>query len=143
MFVEPKIENVMTNEFYDLLLSCAENQASKSKDDFVHGGICAIRELWHGSEEEPEGGTDIHRDIIVRGEKGVKIYPNPSNGLVNIETEGLQRLTVTNAMGQVVYDNEVSGEKVQIEMSQFGVGTYLIRIYTESGILVKRINIMR
>ncbi len=74
---------------------------------------------------------------------GVKIYPNPSNGLVNIETEGLQRLTVTNAMGQVVYDNEVSGEKVQIEMSQFGVGTYLIRIYTESGILVKRINIMR
>lgn len=74
---------------------------------------------------------------------GVKIYPNPSNGLVNIETEGLQRLTVTNAMGQVVYDNEVSGEKVQIEMSQFGVGTYLIRIYTESGILVKRINIMK
>ena len=74
---------------------------------------------------------------------GVKIYPNPSNGLVNIETEGLQRLTVTNAMGQVVYDNEVSGEKVQIEMSQFGVGTYLIRIFTESGILVKRINIMR
>ena len=74
---------------------------------------------------------------------GVKIYPNPSNGLVNIETEGLQRLTVTNAMGQVVYDNEFSGEKVQIEMSQFGVGTYLIRIYTESGILVKRINIMR
>ena len=54
----------MTNEFYDLLLSCAENQASKSKDDFVHGGICAIRELWHGAEEEPEGGTDIHRDII-------------------------------------------------------------------------------
>ena len=79
MFVEPKIENVMTNDFYDLLLSCAENQASKSKDDFVHGGICAIKELWHGSEEEPEGGTDIHRDIIVRGEKGVKIYPNPAN----------------------------------------------------------------
>jgi hypothetical protein len=74
---------------------------------------------------------------------GVKIYPNPSNGLVNIETEGLQRLTVTNSMGQVVYDNEVSGEKVQIEMSQFGVGTYLIRIFTESGILAKRINIMR
>ena len=52
-------------------------------------------------------------------------------------------MTVTNAMGQVVYDNEVSREKVQIEMSQFGVGTYLIRLFTESGILVKRINIMR
>ena len=46
-------------------------------------------------------------------------------------------------MGQVVYDNEVSGEKVQIEMSQFGVGTYLIRIYTENGILVKRVNVIQ
>ena len=74
---------------------------------------------------------------------GVKIYPNPSNGLVNIETEGLQRLTVMNILGQTVYDHEVEGNKAQIEMAQFGVGTYLIRIYTENGILVKRVNVIQ
>ena len=72
-----------------------------------------------------------------------KIYPNPTNGIVNIEVEGLQRLTVVNALGQVVYDREVEGDEAQIEMAQFGVGSYLIRIYTIEGILVKRVNVMQ
>ena len=72
-----------------------------------------------------------------------KIYPNPTNGIVNIEVEGLQRLTVMNILGQTVYDHEVEGDKAQIEMAQFGVGSYLIRIYTENGILVKRVNVIQ
>ena len=72
-----------------------------------------------------------------------KIYPNPTNGIVNIEVEGLQRLTVMNILGQTVYDHEVEGDKAQIEMAQFGVGSYLIRIYTTEGILVKRVNVMQ
>jgi hypothetical protein len=72
-----------------------------------------------------------------------KIYPNPTNGIVNIEVEGLQRLTVMNILGQTVYDHEVEGDKAQIEMAQFGVGSYLIRIYTTDGILVKRVNVMQ
>ena len=71
------------------------------------------------------------------------IYPNPTNGIVNIEAEGLQRLTVTNVLGQTIYDREVEVDKVQIEMAQFGVGTYLIRIQTEHGTTVKRVNVMR
>ena len=72
-----------------------------------------------------------------------KIYPNPTNGIVNIEIQGLQRLTVMNTLGQVLYDHETEGEKTQIDMAQFGVGTYLIRFFTESGILVKRVNVMQ
>ena len=72
-----------------------------------------------------------------------KIYPNPTNGLVNIEIQGLQRLTVLNALGQVLYDREAEGDKAQIEMAQFGTGTYIIRIHTDEGILVKRVNVMQ
>ena len=72
-----------------------------------------------------------------------KIYPNPTNGLVTIEAQSLQRLTVMNALGQIVYDREVEGDKAQIEMAQFGVGTYLIRIYTENGVATKRVNVMQ
>ena len=72
-----------------------------------------------------------------------KIYPNPTNGIVNIEAQGLQRLTVTNSLGQTLYDRELEGDKTQIEMAQFGTGTYLIRIFTESGTSVKRVNVIR
>ena len=72
-----------------------------------------------------------------------KIYPNPTNGIVNIEAQGLQRLSVMNALGQTLYDREVETDHAQIEIAQFGTGTYLIRIQTESGIAVKRVNVMR
>ena len=73
----------------------------------------------------------------------VKIYPNPTNGIVNIEAQSMRRLIVINAMGQTVYDRETQGEKAQIEMNSFGVGTYLIRIITENGLTVKRVNVIR
>jgi hypothetical protein len=70
-----------------------------------------------------------------------KIYPNPTNGIVNIEVEGLQRLTVMNVMGQTVYDREMEGDKAQIDMAQFGAGAYLIRIFTANGVATKRVNV--
>ena len=48
-----------------------------------------------------------------------------------------------NILGQTVYDHEVEGDKAQIEMAQFGIGTYMIRIHTDEGILVKRVNVIR
>ncbi|MBR5080869.1 MAG: T9SS type A sorting domain-containing protein [Bacteroidales bacterium] len=72
-----------------------------------------------------------------------KVYPNPTNGMVNVEVEGMQRLIVMNALGQVVYDHEVEADHAQINMTQFGTGTYLIRIYTESGTIIKRIHVTR
>ena len=72
-----------------------------------------------------------------------KIYPNPTNGIVTIEAESLQRLTVVNVLGQIMYDNETEGDYAQIEMSQFGTGTYLIRIQTGNGVAMKRVNVIR
>ena len=72
-----------------------------------------------------------------------KVYPNPTNGIVNIEAEDLQRLTVMNTLGQILYDRKVGADNAQINMTQFGTGTYLIRIYTENGTTVKRINVIQ
>lgn len=71
------------------------------------------------------------------------IYPNPTNGNVTIEAEGMQRLTVVNELGQVVYDAEVSSDSETLNMSQFGVGVFMVRIYTHEGIGVKRISVIR
>ena len=72
-----------------------------------------------------------------------KIYPNPTNGIVTIEAESLQRLTVVNVLGQIMYDHETEGDYAQIEMSQFGTGTYLIGIQTGNGVAMKRVNVIR
>ena len=71
------------------------------------------------------------------------IYPNPTDDNVTIEAEGLQRLTVVNELGQVVYDAEVNNDTETLNMSQFGAGVYMIRIYTENGMGVKRVSVIR
>ncbi len=78
-------------------------------------------------------------------EFGVKanLYPNPTNGNVTIEAEGMQHLTVVNELGQVVYDAEVNNDTETLDMSQFGAGVFMIRIYTNEGIGVKRVSVIR
>ena len=78
-------------------------------------------------------------------ESGIKanIYPNPTDGLVNIEAEGLQRITVTNALGQIVYDTETEGDMTRVNMKHFGAGMYVIRIYTRNGMGFKKITVTK
>ena len=71
------------------------------------------------------------------------LYPNPTDGNVIIEAEGMQRLTVVNELGQVVYDAEVDNDTETLNMSQFGAGVFMIRIYTENGVGVKRVSVIR
>ena len=71
------------------------------------------------------------------------LYPNPTNGNITIEAEGMQRLTVVNELGQVVYDAEVNDSTTILNMSQFGAGMYMVRIYTKNGIGTKRVSVIR
>ena len=85
-----------------------------------------------------KNSTDVNEYSI-----NANIYPNPTDGNVTIEAEGMQRLTVVNELGQVVYDAEMNNETETLNMSQFGAGVFMIRIYTENGMGVKRISVIR
>ena len=78
-------------------------------------------------------------------EYGIKanLYPNPTNGNVTIEAEGMNRLMVVNELGQVVYDAETNSDTETLNMSQFGAGMFMIRIYTNEGVGVKRVSVIR
>ena len=68
-------------------------------------------------------------------DSNVSIYPNPTNGIVNINAEGVINIVVMNALGQVVFETVEN----QIDLSQFGNGLFMLRIETESGVSVQRI----
>ena len=71
------------------------------------------------------------------------VFPNPTNGNITVEAEGMRRITVSNTFGQIVLDNELQGNHATLNMSQFAAATYLIRIHTEKGIAMKRVNVIR
>ena len=54
--------------------------------------------------------------------------------------EGMKRITITNTLGQVVYDNEADTDNEVINMSQYDAGIYMVRITTESGSVVRKVS---
>jgi hypothetical protein len=95
---------------------------------------------------EDESSTTIHvKNSTDVNEYNINanVFPNPANGNITVEAEGMRRITVSNTFGQIVLDREIQGNHVLLNMSQFAAGTYLIRIHTDNGIAMKRVNVIR
>jgi hypothetical protein len=73
----------------------------------------------------------------------VALYPNPTKGNVTIEAAGMSRITVVSMLGQVVYDTELNDNVYTLDMSQFTAGMYMVRVYSEAGVTVKRVTVMQ
>lgn len=59
------------------------------------------------------------------------IYPNPTTGVVNIESDGEQMVTIYNMAGQRVYKGMSDGN-LQIDMKAYGAGVYAIQVGNET-----------
>lgn len=81
--------------------------------------------------------------IDENGVKGMMVYPNPAKDMLNITAENMRRITISNVLGQVVYDQNVNSDNEIINMSQYEAGIYMVRIATENGIAVKRISVTK
>ena len=71
------------------------------------------------------------------------IYPNPTNGQVKIEAEGIEHITISNELGQVIYESKASGNTFEYDFSRHEAGAYLIKIETKNGITTKRVAVTR
>ena len=74
-------------------------------------------------------------------EANTKLFPNPTSGKVNIECEGMTRVSIYSAIGQMVYDKEVNANQLSIDLSQQPAGSYMVRIVTNQGTVVKKLHI--
>ena len=54
------------------------------------------------------------------------VYPNPTTGIVNVSTDGIQKVTVYNMAGQCVFEG-VCEETLRLDLKPFGIGVYAIK----------------
>ena len=109
-----------------------------------------VRADYGNCESEPAQAADdpTHNyvtatvDAIGENESNVALFPNPTNGNVTIQAPGMSHITVVSVLGQVVYDTDVNADEVILNMGQFNAGMYMVRVYTESGVAIKRVTVM-
>ncbi len=74
--------------------------------------------------------------------RDIKVYPNPTNGLVTINSVGVvfESVEVLDMLGNVVYKEEVTFESNKsINLSSLSDGNYLIKLVSKEGLALKRI----
>ncbi|MDN5350277.1 MAG: hypothetical protein PWQ54_1673, partial [Bacteroidales bacterium] len=78
------------------------------------------------------------------GLNNTRVYPNPATNNVVIESAQMNRITVMNAVGQVVIDRGIEGkQRHDLNTSTYEAGVYMIRIETTEGVVTKRLTIVR
>jgi hypothetical protein len=90
-----------------------------------HDGMYAVNGMSVISDLKA-GATGIGDESAVYG-----IYPNPGNGLFNIEVNGVYQLSVSNAQGQLVYSGQINGSGL-IKLTNQPEGIYFIKLTGEN-----------
>jgi serine protease AprX len=73
----------------------------------------------------------------------VAVYPNPAKGFVTIESVGIQRVTIISMLGETIYDVEVNTDKLELQLSDYQSGMYIVNVLTGKGLVTKKITIVR
>ena len=79
---------------------------------------------------------------------GIKIYPNPTNGVLNliIDQSGPLTITISNLLGEMVYNNETvnhNNSVIKIDLSQFENGLYFVTVQTRENRVVRKIKLIK
>ena len=67
---------------------------------------------------------------------GLKIYPNPSNGVYNLQTNEMntaKSISIYSILGQKIYDTVISSNETTIDISNQPKGVYLYKVFGENG----------
>ncbi|OQA12604.1 MAG: hypothetical protein BWY67_00202 [Bacteroidetes bacterium ADurb.Bin397] len=67
------------------------------------------------------------------------MYPNPTNGIVMMDTNGqrILEISVYNTTGQLIANPDVYSNS--IDLSSFSSGIYMVKITTAENVITKRI----
>lgn len=71
------------------------------------------------------------------GAEGVKVYPNPASGLLNVDCQGMKGVEMYSVKGEKVFVSHDGGSHVAIPTEGMVAGMYYLRIITAEGALTR------
>ncbi|MGZ4058918.1 MAG: T9SS type A sorting domain-containing protein, partial [Bacteroidia bacterium] len=77
--------------------------------------------------------------------QGLQVYPNPTYDLATISIEGfvIQKITVVNVLGQIVYEEEPKASKSEINTTGFEQGVYFIQVLVDGNLVTKKLRVIK
>ena len=124
-----------SNEQYDTDFEC-----SFSVLDWEGNELFVSDELEDGVFLTFENDCDPD-DVAEVAQESVQVYPNPTNGLLNVSGNGTMCIVVSNVLGQNLLETNAEGNTT-IDLSRYESGVYIIRVETGNGVFTRKITVM-
>ena len=129
---EPMIIQGFLNEFHNILGFTDELEPSSIYmvkayaivNGQTYNGVETTFQTWM------EGVDELSQTL--------KVYPNPTSSVLNIEGKGMTNVEVYNAMGQRVMMVETNDNAIQLNTVNMSNGMYVVRIYANDGTVLNR-----
>lgn len=72
------------------------------------------------------------------------IYPNPANNTLHVSVSSpMNSISIYSLSGQLLSTQDVDGRQANLNVSNLSNGLYLLKIFTENGIVNRKFNIVR
>lgn len=86
-------------------------------------------------------GPESPNALEQHGLENVKVFPNPSNGIVYVcaESQPVLEVQVFDMIGKMMIQKSVSEKEFTIDLSNYKSGTYTLRLVTSEGVKTSKI----
>lgn len=93
----------------------------------------------NGCEAESEITVNVTVGVSENNALNAKIYPNPTQGELNVRCAGMREITVFMPNGQTIEKINVNDDNYTLNMSNYKSGVYYLRITTENGTSIQKV----
>ena len=116
----------------------------------INGDYFLVSQDQHGCFADTVYITiDFISNIDILDLRALRIYPNPSDGIINIECFSIDRkdyiISIENVLGQEIlkkhFNNFIGELSFRFDMNEFSKGVYYVNINTSDSIITKKITI--
>lgn len=71
----------------------------------------------------------------------LSVYPNPTKGIVKIESNNIKHISIFNILGEMVFDSELSDDAFEYDFGKHEDGVYFVKATTDNGVITKRVTV--
>lgn len=85
--------------------------------------------------------NNISSDFVITGlaENSFEVYPNPTTGVITIQTELPFTLQVFNTLGQLMKKEDIGHSSRDVDLTNLSEGVYFLLLESSTGVIVERI----
>jgi hypothetical protein len=128
------INSIVTTNNNEMLINVEipEDMNSGTYDLYVYNDTDKLMILTECLQVNATGTEIFNKD-------NVKVYPNPTNDILHIEADNLHVISISNIEGKLLKKISVSGNKLDLDFSNYKTAVYLIKIETDYGTIVEKV----